>query len=668
MADDMTDNTAGERLRLGARGALSVATVVISLASAVGLAALYGYGDLSHKAGGFASSWGAVLVAAQMALAAALAGERFVRLALSGQPAEYVRRQWLDFAMIAVTASAVSAACVWDCTLSAGALWVVIAQVYVLFTLVLRAAEGAAWLIRGGVHPAWLLVGGMVVLCVGGAVLLMLPGAAAPNAARLWFHNALFTAISAATLTGLSLRPIGSEFSFFGQVVILGLIQAGGLMIMTFGLSLARQIGRRLCGGTGVLRGEGVSPSCPAGILPASGCGTDATYSVVKANGSHNAGGTPASRWAGEMALLAGFVVVVTLVIELIGAALIFPMFHGQLDALGRPLSAAGAAWYAVFHSVSAFCNAGFGLYDDSLRSFRESWRVLGVFGPLIVLGGIGLPVIQEVLVRVRSLPGRLSRARRLGVPVRVRRLCRLSPHGKVVLWTTLLLLFFGTTTLLLVETIGMTVKPAEPGRNFGVAAEARTEFQGMSASDRLRACAMLSVSSRTGGMRTNEIGQISDAGKAVLCVLMAVGGSPGSAAGGMKTVTFAVLFVVVWAGLGGRGRAEIFGRSVGGELVHRAVTLAGLYAATVCVVSIVLAVVVRSHGRFLDVLFESVSACSNAGLSTGATANVNDAGKFVLMFAMFVGRLAPMVFLLIVIKRCGDGERTLPQARLAFG
>jgi trk system potassium uptake protein TrkH len=337
-------------------------------------------------------------------------------------------------------------------------------------------------------------------------------------------------------------------------------------------------------------------------------------------------------------------------IVELIGAALVWPMFVGQPDAQGRPLSSGGAVWYAVFHSVSAFCNSGLTLYDDSLRPFREHWQVLGVLAPMIVLGGLGLPVLGELLTRVRTLPRRLARTRRLGLSVWRGAVVKFSLHGKVVLWTTLLLLFFGTTTLLLVETISMNIQPAEPGRNFGSAAEVKTEFQSLSATDRLRACAFLSVSSRTGGFRTCETSHLSDAGKAVLCLLMGIGGSPGSAAGGMKTVTFAVLFVAVAAGLGRRNRPAMFGRSVAGEVVGRAVALAGLYVALVCVVSVVLAVVTRSHGRFLDLLFESVSACSNAGLTSGATATINDPGKFVLMFAMLAGRLLPMVFLSIVL------------------
>jgi len=647
------------------------------LASAGCLVAVVGWPDHLSRHGlalGLGSdvpevAWRRAVIVAQLVLVLGLAAERFVRLALSGRPKAYVRERWVDFAMLAVALPGMAVAGGFDGRLSAGALWVVIGQLYVLFTLLLRVAGVGVRLLRGRAHPAWWLVGGVVVLCFGGAVMLMLPGAAAPNSARLWFHDALFVAVSAVTLTGLSVRPIGTEFSFFGQLVILGLIQIGGLLIMTFGLLVVRRLWRRLRDAgvlparvegvspsrpAGILPAcvEGVSPSCPAGILPA--CGEDdLASSSSQDNGTHNAGETPASRSPASRspasrspASLAGFVLAVAVVVELLGAALIFPMFIGQPDAQGRPLSSGGAVWYAVFHSVGAFCNSGLGLYDGSFKPFREHWQVLGVIAPLIVLGGLGLPVIRELLLRVRLLPRRLTRARRLDRPVKPWAAVKLSLHAKVVLWTTLLLLFFGTTTLLLVETIGMNIQPAEPGRNFGAAAEVKTEFQGLSAADRLRACAFLSVSSRTGGFRTCEVSHLSDAGKAVLCLLMGVGGSPGSAAGGMQTVTFAVLFVAVAAGLGRRGRPVMFGRTVAGDVVGRALTLAGLYATLVCVVSILLAVVTRSSGRFLDLFFESVSACSNAGLTTGATAGVNDPAKFILMFAMLAGRLTPMIFL----------------------
>jgi len=654
MPNDALTNLTKERSRPGAHRVLDAALATASVAAVACLVLLHGWrGDhpLWSADGGSAARWWdsllglsrqQVLVLGLLMLAGAFAADRFARLASADRSGGYFRQRWVDFALAAVAFPSMAAACLIDHSLSVHALWIVIAQLYILFSLLLRGAS-VGLILLNRMHPAWLALGGMLVLCLGGAGLLMLPGAAAPNAARLWFHDALFTAISAATLTGLSVRPVGTNFSFFGQFVIGCLIQFGGLVVMMFGTAVARQLGRQLCGsGTDVPRSTGVSPMQRR---PSNKTSTPEETSATR----HDRHGQDA-RATGWTAL-ASFVVAVVVVVELVGAVLLWPMFVDQSDALGRPLGPGGAVWYAVFHSVSAFCNAGVGLYADSLRSFREHAQVLGVIAPLIVLGGIGLPVIQELLALARTLPGRLARARRRGLPIRFKTLFRLSLHGKMVLWTTLLLLFFGTTTLLLVETIGMNVTSVEPGRNFGAAAEARTEFQSMTPAQRLRACGFLSVASRTGGFRTSEVSQLSDAGKALLCVLMGVGGSPGSAAGGVKTVTFAVLVVAVVAGLGRRGRPHMFGRTVAGEWVQRCLGLAGLYVGLVGAVSILLAVAVRSHGRFMDLFFETVSACSNVGLSSGATANLTDPGKFILMFAMLAGRLAPLIFLLIVTK-----------------
>ena len=605
---DQATKSRNQSLRL----VLDIVLAIAAVLAAASLVMLYGWTDRPPLLGkGVLGLDGRqVLVVIQLIVAGVLVAERFGRMVLAPPPREFFRNNWGDFAMIAVAVLAVLAGLAENHALAGDAMWVIFAQVYIVFALAMRVADCPFWSHMARVHPLWLLVGGFIFLSLAGALLLILPASASTNAGLLWFQDALFVATSAVTLTGLSLRDVGTEFSFLGQFIILALIQIGGLAIMIFGSALAVSLGRGLG-----LRGSSDRPTLQ---------------------------GDPDCRRRLDLGRMARFIVIATVSIELVGAILLYPMFIGRLGAQEHALGPLESAWYAVFHSVSAFCNAGFCLWQHNVNDFREHWQMLGIVGPLVILGGLGMPVLQDILRSLATLAHRIKRRLRAGSgPWKPVIAIRLSLHSRVVLWTSLLLLFFGTSGILLVETVGLKVTAAERGGIFSPRdIDIRSDFERLSPSERLQACGMLSISSRTGGFSTFNLAEMSDAGKAVTCMLMAVGASPASTGGGMKTVTFALLVVVVITNLRRRDRVDVFGKTISQELIQNAVTMIAMYALFVAAITIVLSVFGRTHNRFMDVLFESISACSNVGLSTGLTKDLNDPGKFDLIFAMLAGRL----------------------------
>jgi len=611
---------------------LDIVLAVAAVLAAASLVMLYGWTDRPPLLGkGVLGMDGQqVLVVIQLIVAGVLVAERFARMILAPTPREFFRTNWDDFAMIAVAVLAVLAALADNHTLAGDALWVIFAQVYVVFALAMRAADCPLWSHLTRVHPLWLLVGGFLFLCLSGALLLILPAASSTNAGLLWFQDALFISTSAVTLTGLSMRDVGTEFSFLGQFVILALIQVGGLAIMVFGSAVAVTLGR----------GLGLRGSSDRLTLQ----------------------GDPHCQYRLELGRMTRFIAIATLSIELVGAILLYPMFLGRLGAQEHALGPLESAWYAVFHSVSAFCNAGFCLWQHNVKDFRDHWQMLGIVGPLVILGGLGMPVLQDLLRSLVTLTHRIQRRLRAGSgPWKPVIAMRLSLHSRVVLWASLLLLFFGTSGILLVETVGLKVTAAERGGIFSPRdIDIRSDFERLSPSERLQACGMLSISSRTGGFSTFNLAEMSDAGKAVTCMLMAVGASPASTGGGMKTVTFALLVVLVITNLRSRNRMEVFGRSVSQELIQNAVTMIAMYVLLVAAITIVLSVFGRTHNRFMDVLFESISACSNVGLSTGLTKDLNDPGKFDLIIAMLAGRLGLPALALAMTLRLRKREKVV--------
>lgn len=626
--------------------------VVLAAAGVAAIAALV----LEH--GGFALSRGQehLLHISQTVIVVLFVLDRVARLALADDRFHHLRDNWVDFALIAVffvAALAIGRMHV----LSAGALYVAITQIYILVTLVMHVVNVNLQVAGSGIHPTWMLIGSFAAMCLIGSGLLMLPAATPEDSPILYYPEALFTAVSATCVTGLVVRDTGTDFTQFGQVVILVMIQLGGLGIMLFGTVLAMWVGKGL-----------------------SMRGSDAIGQMMGAEG------------IGGFARAIKFVVAITFALELAGAATMYPMFAGALDAHGGIMTAGMAVWYSVFHSISSFCNAGFALYGRNMMQgvgqadwaspLRDSWRIMGVMAPLIILGGLGFPVLQDIARRVRNWLGRLRRplhlthSRDTAAPG-----ARLSLHSRIVLTTSAVLIVLGAAVLLMVEArpaaasrsagsgSSETVKTGVIGRNEISRQGNRPvgDWRGMSTGKRIREAVFQSITARTAGFNTIEMAELTNAGKLWMCVLMTVGGSPASTAGGMKTVTIALIILAAWSVLRRRTELEAFHRSISMEVLRRTITLAVLYMMLLLTVTILLCVTMRGH-NFVDLLFEASSACGTVGLSTGVTRRLTTPAEFVIMGGMFIGRLGPLTLLLALTSRFRNVRYTFPREDVVIG
>ncbi|MBN2210491.1 MAG: hypothetical protein JW709_03765 [Sedimentisphaerales bacterium] len=457
-------------------------------------------------------------------------------------------------------------------------------QVFHLFLLVLVAVRIGRLVVQtmaGGFAPTRMLLTSFISVILIGAMLLMLP-ASHPAGEEISFTDALFTSTSATCVTGLVVKDTGGDFSRWGQVIILSLIQLGGLGIMIFGALFALLTGARL--------------------------------SLRESSAMQDIGVQEAP---GRMAQTVMFICLFTLTIEAIGAVSMVGMWQTDPQR--------GGQWFkSAFHAVSAFCNAGFSLQADNLEKYRFSARVYLVIAPLIIVGGLGFPVLRNLYdwamyrFRFRRIPSRLRTQ-----PV------RLTLHTKIVLTTTGILLAAGWLVLVAVQ----LTRPDAGREGFTLSTLLDGWFN--------------SVTARTAGFNTVDIAGRSAGGKLVLVLLMAIGGSPGSTAGGMKTITLAVLILSVMATLRRHLQVQAFRRSIPLMIIRQAAMVLILYGLGLWLITLLLTMTEHSLGAdMLDLLFEAASALGTVGLSTGVTSGLTTAGKWVIMAAMLIGRLGPLSLL----------------------
>lgn len=421
---------------------------------------------------------------------------------------------------------------------------------------------------RAAAHPGRLLITSFAGLIVIGTLLLKLPWSTPPDQPIGWI-DALFTATSASCVTGLVVRDTGSGFTGFGQAVILGMFQAGGLGIMSFSLLILS-----------LLRGR--------------------TTFAHRAVYEQTMAGAPVAEMRGLLRLVFGF----TFGAEAVGALLLAVRFvpdHGF--GMGT--------WAAVFHAVSAFCNAGFGLWPDSLvRYSADAWVNLVVMA-LIVLGGLGFFVVWE-LVREHG------RCRRLSV------------QSKLALLVSALLIVLGTIVFLMLE--------------------ANNTLFGLTMSERLLGSLFQSVTTRTAGFNTIDIGSLTPPTLFFLTMLMFIGGSPGSTAGGIKTTTFGVLLLATVTRFRGHRNVNVFGRTLTRETIGNtaAIALGGMLTVVLGLFALLLAelparAVEEDSAVFISLYFEAISALGTVGLSTGVTGFLSPSARLVVTVLMFLGRLGPL-------------------------
>ena len=426
---------------------------------------------------------------------------------------------------------------------------------------------------------------GFAAAIIIGTLLLLLPIASSDGVAAP-FSDALFTATSAVCVTGLVVRDTATCWSGFGKAVILTLIQIGGMGVVTVAVAIAMISGKKIS--------------------------LKQRSTMQEAISAHKVGG---------IVHLTGFIIRVTAFFELAGALLLAPGFCREF---GFPKG----IWYAVFHSISAFCNAGFDLMGtrapySSLTSFADSPLINAVIMTLIIVGGIGFLTWDDI------------RTNRL-------RFQRYRMQSKIILLTSALLIVL-------------------PGLYFFF-----FEFSSLPVKARILESLFQAVTPRTAGFNTADLTAISQTGSAVLIVLMLVGGSPGSTAGGMKTTTLAVLLSTAISVFRQREYSHFFGRRIEDRTVRNAITILMMYLVLFLTGGLILS---RLESLPLLVcLFETASAIGTVGLTMGITPALGQISRLILILLMFVGRVGGLTLIFSAVSGSRGSTARLPQEKLTVG
>jgi len=428
-------------------------------------------------------------------------------------------------------------------------------------------------------RPYRIAMASFLAAIAAGTLLLALPWSSSTGRS-VGVVDALFTSTSAVCVTGLVVRNTATDWSLFGQLVILALIQAGGVGIMTAYALLAVMVRQRLSMGFERML-TGVVPAGPAGGI----------WPTVK------------------------FICILTAVVEAAGAVCLFVSWRSDFDSFWR------CAYFSVFHSISAFCNAGFSLFSDNLVRYRADGLVCLIICALIVVGGLGFLVARD-----------LKDFAEWWLLVRRGKRARLTTHTKLVLTVTFLLLFVGFVGIYLTESAAT--------------------LRDVPTSERMLAALFQSVTARTAGYNTIDLspGVVAPATALLLMVLMFVGGSPGSTAGGVKTTTLGVMVTSIIATVRGSDRAEMFDHSVPQQVIHRVASIILLALGVVVAGTFLLLVTERNtlgQFGFLSVMFETTSAFGTVGLSMGLTPHLSVWGRLIIPAVMFVGRVGLITVLL---------------------
>jgi trk system potassium uptake protein len=436
--------------------------------------------------------------------------------------------------------------------------------------------------------PPKVLVLGFGGIILIGAILLTMP-VSTIDGKGLSFLNALFTSTSATCVTGLVVVDTGTTFTLFGQLVILSLIQVGGLGFMTFATLFAFLVGKRISLKERMLLQESLNNLSIEGIVR-----------------------------------LVRRILIFTAVIEFVGAVLLTFRF-----AFDMPLGK--AIYYGIFHSISNFNNAGFDLMGEfhSLTGYVEDPTVTLTVCALITLGGIGFIVLNELY--------------------EFKRMRKLSLHTKVVLVTSLVLVIAGAIGIYVLEyTNPKTLKPLS--------------FLG-----KLLASLYQSVTPRTAGSNTLNIGDMTQSSLFLIGVLMFIGASPGSTGGGIKTTTFTTLIGAVWSQIRGKEDVIFFRQRIVYETIYKALTVA--FSGLFVVVFVTMILTITEHGKsFLMILFEATSAYATVGLSMGLTPDLSPVGKVLIILSMFAGRVGPLTIAYAVTVRRNPDAFRYPKGKIMIG
>lgn len=437
-------------------------------------------------------------------------------------------------------------------------------------------------------NPAQVLALGFAGLILIGSILLNLP-IASVDGKSIGFVDSLFTAASAVCVTGLAVVNTATYWTLFGKVVILILIQIGGLGFMTMATLGALIIGRKITLKQRLVIQEGLNQFSLEGVVK-----------------------------------LTKYIILSTLVIETLGAVILSMRFipiYGLKTGI----------WYSIFHSISAFCNAGFDIIGNSMVPFVGDIVVNITIALLIIIGGLGYTVYIDLTT--------------------YKELRRSTLNTKFVLLFTIILLIIGFVFILIIE----YNNPKTLGN--------------LPFIDKITASMFQAVIPRTAGFNSIDIGSMTKATTFFMIVLMFIGGSPGSTAGGIKTTTFGVIILTIISVLRGKSDVELFKKRIPNELIFRALAVLSIALFVIVFVTMVLTLT-EAENSFLDLLFETTSAFATVGLTRGITPDLSSIGKLILAFCMFAGRLGPLTLGFALARRQNKdkGSYRYPEGRIMIG
>ncbi|MCX5998290.1 MAG: TrkH family potassium uptake protein [Chloroflexi bacterium] len=441
-----------------------------------------------------------------------------------------------------------------------------------------------------GVHRALspiVLLYGFIGIIALGTTLLVLP-VSSKSGQFTFFLDALFTATSATCVTGLSTVDVGTHFSHFGQGVIAVLMQLGGFGFMASATILLIVLGRRIGLRERLLVMSSMSLERLGGAL-----------SLVKK------------------------IAIFTVLVEVVGGVVFFFRFWPG-NSMGT------AMWEAIFHSISAFNNAGLDIFGNyqSLSGYRTDAAVLLVTAALIILGGISFIVVADILS--------------------VRRFARLSLDSKIVIVTTVILLALGTIVILVTEFSNPDTLGPLPW------------------SYKLLNAFFHSVTPRTAGFASISIGGMADYSIFFIVILMFIGGASGSTAGGIKVNTFGMIAASVWSTINGREHPGAFGRRFKTDQIFRGLAVVMLSVGLVALVVLILTI--TENFSFIQLLFETVSAFGTVGLTAGITPDLSMTGQLIIIVTMLLGRLGPLTVALSLIQRRQRSAYVYPEDEVRIG
>lgn len=428
---------------------------------------------------------------------------------------------------------------------------------------------------------------GFLIAIIIGSILLYMPFSL-QDGQRISFLTAVFTITSATCVTGLSLIDISKVLSFEGQIILLIFIQLGGLGVMTFSSLFFLLIGKKI--------------------------GYKDRALIKEERNAEN---------SGEIIDFVKKIIIIVFLIEGIGA------FFLTLEFL-KVFDFSKALYYGIFHSISAFCNAGFALFSNNLEGYQGSTLINMTVAYLIILGGIGFSVINSVLVAVR------------------RNVKRFTLTSKVAILVSMFLTFTGMVLFFLLE----YKNPLTIGSLNWI--------------DKVLASFFQSVTTRTAGFNTVPIASLKPATIFMFCILMFIGASPGSTGGGIKTTTIGVIIFYVIGVVQGKENINVFNRRISWDILNRA--LAILIISIMYVSVTIMAIMTIENMSFEKVAFEVISAFATVGLSMGITADLSVMSKILLIITMFIGRLGPMTFALALGEKKVKQNLRYPKENILVG